>query len=473
MAGTDCKITGWLLEYVYHIAWDTFRKKKSIDEDCCRDIIQWLVSQQSVVQTTNQQHMMQLQILLQMSRITDGENYETRYSDDNDWTVLEDMLVSFKGLAHNLPETYKTLMEKNKDLISKQAVLVACREDDFDAAAEVFKRISDQITDKTITDNLKAVLASKSKDHKYVTSKSNSYSVFVADCVAMISEFNKEFDVPFLTKIATGVSRQEKKRRDALLRKEPSADPSKQSSNNRKRLMVLKAVSKRMITEKGQQCLALSQADESDMRGVLATTRNTEVDSLLDEVSPPPKKVRENDNSAFKSPWKVPHRPPKTSSPVPNSKDADDLDLSPLRSPKGIREFSYRKNIKRPDRHVVNKSHNASSDDDGAGSDEEQPLRKRVGEKQNGCAPSPYKKPSAILRPSSPTESTFSSRKTMWGHKETEDFYQAVQEFGVGKWADIRRALGTFRTNVNLKDKWRTIQKTGEIKDMEKKFGPV
>ncbi|XP_033756078.1 uncharacterized protein LOC117338831 [Pecten maximus] len=469
MAGTDSKISGWLLEYVYKTAWDTFRKKQSIDEDGCRDVIQWLVSQQTIVQTTNPKHMMQLQILLQMSRLTDGENYETRYSDDNDWTVLEDMLNSFKGLANNLPVSYKPMMDKNRDLIIKQAVLVACRESDFEAAEDIFKRISNQIREKTIADSLKSVLASKSKDHKYVTSEENSYSTFVSYCVSMISEINKEFDVPFLTKIAEGQRRQEKKKND--VRRESGADLSKPKAKNEKRLALLKTVSKKMVTETEHRALAWRHTDEKEMRGAVETTRSRTVDSLLDEVSPPPtKKARD---SPFKPPLKVPHRPAKTS--TSKNEDVDkrtDLDLSPLRSPKGIHQFSYRKNISRPNRHLVNKSDNANSDGRDSDSDEEQTLGPRL-EKRYGCTLSPVGKPSSILRPSSPTESMFSSRKTRWGFKETEEFYQAVQEFGVGKWADIREALGTFRTNVNLKDKWRTIQKTKEILELEKKFGPV
>ncbi|XP_069140961.1 telomeric repeat-binding factor 2-like [Argopecten irradians] len=462
MAGT---IAGWLLEYVYHISWDTFRKKRSIDEDNCRDIIQWLISNQTVVRTENTKHMMQLQILLQMSRLTDGENYETRYADENDYTVLEDMLVSFKGLATCLPESYQPMMEKNKDLIIRQAVLVPCRCGDFDTAESVFMRISSQVTDKAIVESLKGVLATKSKGHKYITNKANSYATFVSECVTMFTEFNKEFDVPFLVQIAEGQERLRERRKNI-----------KHAARN-ERLVVLKTLSNRKGTGK-----LSSPTKEPEMREALGTIRTRALDNLLDDVSPLPKKVRENEDSVFKSPSKVASRPSRTATKDDGEDDRTDLDLSPLRKPKGFRQFSYKRNINRPDRHAIDVTDHDKPDHLGTSKSNGKqqlkwgggylPMEKKVKNKY-GAVSSPIRPRQSVLRPPSPTESVFSSRKTPWGLKETEDFYQGVQEFGVGKWSEICSALGTFRTNVNLKDKWRSIQKTGQIHDLEKKFGPV
>lgn len=60
-----------------------------------------------------------------------------------------------------------------------------------------------------------------------------------------------------------------------------------------------------------------------------------------------------------------------------------------------------------------------------------------------------------------------------WLEAEVNEFYQAVQIFGIGNWSRIKVAMRTYRTNVQLKDKWRTILKTGEINRLKKLFGAV
>ena len=60
-------------------------------------------------------------------------------------------------------------------------------------------------------------------------------------------------------------------------------------------------------------------------------------------------------------------------------------------------------------------------------------------------------------------------KKVMWSQEEMEEFYDAVQIFGVGKWAEIRDHLSTSRSSVKLKDKWRTMTRRGDIEEIQKK----
>ena len=64
------------------------------------------------------------------------------------------------------------------------------------------------------------------------------------------------------------------------------------------------------------------------------------------------------------------------------------------------------------------------------------------------------------------------SRRSRWTTSETHDFYKAVQKFGVGQWQVIAQHLKTSRSNMQLKDKWRTIVNT-EYDDLSLKFGQV
>ena len=59
--------------------------------------------------------------------------------------------------------------------------------------------------------------------------------------------------------------------------------------------------------------------------------------------------------------------------------------------------------------------------------------------------------------------------RKVWSQEEMEDFYDAVKVFGVGKWAEIRDHLGTSRSSVQLKDKWRTMLKRGDVQELKKK----
>ena len=57
---------------------------------------------------------------------------------------------------------------------------------------------------------------------------------------------------------------------------------------------------------------------------------------------------------------------------------------------------------------------------------------------------------------------------------EMETFYKAVQKHGVGNWRQIQKEGLHHRTNVNLKDKWRTMMKNPELMDsLQVEFGCV
>ena len=63
--------------------------------------------------------------------------------------------------------------------------------------------------------------------------------------------------------------------------------------------------------------------------------------------------------------------------------------------------------------------------------------------------------------------------KNPWLRSETEELYRLVQHLGEGCWADIKKA-GKFpnRTNVHLKDRWRTVLKSPDLlRELQIKFG--
>lgn len=54
-----------------------------------------------------------------------------------------------------------------------------------------------------------------------------------------------------------------------------------------------------------------------------------------------------------------------------------------------------------------------------------------------------------------------------WTEDETDEFIDAVKIFGVGNWAKIKEYLGTERTNVMLKDKWRNIVEAKKAQELK------
>lgn len=64
-------------------------------------------------------------------------------------------------------------------------------------------------------------------------------------------------------------------------------------------------------------------------------------------------------------------------------------------------------------------------------------------------------------------------RRQYWTPEEEERIYLGAQKYGVGQWKQVASFLGSNRTNVDVKDKWRTMTKQGILKVYEKRFGPV
>lgn len=63
--------------------------------------------------------------------------------------------------------------------------------------------------------------------------------------------------------------------------------------------------------------------------------------------------------------------------------------------------------------------------------------------------------------------------KTPWGTVEEEQVYRGVLAHGVGNWAVIRANFVPNRSNVDIKDKWRTMKRQGRLHTLADKLGPL
>lgn len=63
--------------------------------------------------------------------------------------------------------------------------------------------------------------------------------------------------------------------------------------------------------------------------------------------------------------------------------------------------------------------------------------------------------------------------KKVWSTLEEEMVYKGVKAHGIGSWALIHANFLPHRTNVDIKDKWRTMVRQGRLKELARQFGPL
>jgi len=63
--------------------------------------------------------------------------------------------------------------------------------------------------------------------------------------------------------------------------------------------------------------------------------------------------------------------------------------------------------------------------------------------------------------------------RRVWTNHEEGLVYQGVKTYGVGRWALIHAKYLPGRSNIDIKDKWRTMLRQGRIKELERRFGPL
>ena len=93
-------------------------------------------------------------------------------------------------------------------------------------------------------------------------------------------------------------------------------------------------------------------------------------------------------------------------------------------------------------------------------------LRQREKEHRKSLAPRKRKLKQQQL--------TVRSKRRMWTEMEEERFFQLVLEFGPGNWRPIADEHDFDRTNVQLKDKWRSLANNRDrFADLERMISPA
>ncbi|CAC5386852.1 TERF1 [Mytilus coruscus] len=394
MAGTleEERVNSWILDYSYQRAWKEFSSTNNIDLQTTRDFIQWIVTQPCMITTERKQ---KVQILLFLCRLSDGSDHTTRYSVNSDLTALEEALKSIDSIEPLVGKKHVNCLESMRTSVKKQAVLVCCRADDFEAGKNVFQRLWQKTSskeEKNAVDNLQKVLVSNDKAHSYINF--NTYERFLKKAVEYLSEIHDSFSKPYLLQQAE--SYEKKSHMQDLMKgtiKFSNADIQQYMASNDIKILTRKA--QQNMETKLQRIREAKQIQEGDIEEMQISESNNNAES--DETEP-----EENNTSRLRKRRIV----QQTSTPKKGS---------PKKMDKG-------------------------SNDDESDSEKISPLHKRLG----------LEAESSILNHKK-------GQRIPWNYGETKDFYKQVKKHGVGNWSKIRDDLHTFRTNVQLKDKWRSI----------------
>ncbi|XP_048247690.1 uncharacterized protein LOC124149161 isoform X1 [Haliotis rufescens] len=561
----ESTVNEWLLDFACYTAWKEFREKRAVDAFSTRDLIQGVLCRPIKNSSVKKSR---VQLLLILCKLSDGEDYDARYTSNSNLTVLEEVLASFDSIikGYDMSTNIRKQAPKKRVAIMMQAVYVCCRAGDFDLAKEVFNRQWCDLdeTEKAKKSVVQTVLKSKNSKHKDLVKETyRSFLDVMEEFLHLVIDTIEHIEEPFLLKLAkayVGTDRRDnnnqtpRKRRKvnlqdiktiSALEGIPIVNESIPLSPNQRDQFNKKLGRYRSKTVNGIVTAALQDTNNSNMDYESEVDMSVEDDGDLQETtrdsprrSSASRSPRSDHNTKHKSKspsdtkklllstQKARKRLAKTteslrktvrdvqavsSSPKSNdsskrkgsgkssesgqsgegtprsrtsnrdrSRNSDGANRlrhgsSPHTSPlKDIREFRYKKNVHRKDRHVFDlpSSDDAESVDVTDEEDSEDEVSSRKQLRLEGRP-----KVRRSLQPKQPKVkgkyAGFTASRTFWTPKEEEEFFKAVQKFGVGNWATVKAKLKTFRSGIDLKDKWRNLDRSGKLRTLTKNFGKV
>ncbi|XP_062581323.1 telomeric repeat-binding factor 2-like [Saccostrea cucullata] len=405
-------VNRWILDYTISLVWKDFVECGSVDRNNNRDLVQWILAQQLFEEPED----LQIYILPLICRLVDGETYDTKYVEESNLTVLEDAAGILETF---LKDAARSLQKEGLDFLDElkqQAVFVCCRDDNFEAAKDVYTRqfsgSGKNQQEYKENNNREIQKLLKSENPKHSTLDTHGYGDFLHKAQEFLRHFVKT-EEPVLLQATSLFPMANKKWKQQVKGTTNHHDKFQDKIVN---LETLTKVCESMRSKPKDKSWP-NFMEQRELREHLQKV-NTEKTNLVNSNA--------NANTASSS--------ASSSSPV-KRKIAEISDSQENRRKSLATRIQAKTNMN--PRVILN---------------EELPK-----------IASPSKSSKAVASPG--------KLRNPWLEAEVNDFYQGVQIFGVGNWSQIKDAMKTSRTNVQLKDKWRTILKTGEITRLEKEFG--
>ncbi|XP_064602292.1 telomeric repeat-binding factor 2-like [Liolophura sinensis] len=450
----DEKIQKWILQYVCRSMWNEFRNSLSVSDDQ-RDLIQGLlqfVKTSHYCPDTN----VQRTLLILQCWLADGEDYSAQYSESAhscNNTVLENFLHRFLCLLEMFG-TNRTVYSKFISAVKEQAVLVCCRKKDFSVAKDVYNRIFEGRHTE-----LESVIKSKDSSHPLLTRR--PYDMFLKKAVSGLQSIHEKLPTPVLEKVAenllnvresavadvmdhvtenqgdqNGNTLGDMPTRDVKMTPETLHSAAQalgqlnwQACLNRQQLNLKLERIREGIRSDEEQRMQRSFHQTDGSVGMVQPVSTDKENTIQPRTSP----SKQNVNRVVLDSREVRSRLNRDFSKFRNTAEST---------------YHYRRNRNRRDRHRLSESRSSItslSDSSDVGN------LPTLGDK-------PVVRRSLQMSPESNTSRCRSRVK--WSEQEVKQLRQGVKRFGKGQWAKIRDAYPfNGRTSVDLKDKWRNIEK--------------
>ncbi|XP_052772783.1 telomeric repeat-binding factor 2-like isoform X2 [Mya arenaria] len=454
------KVNEWILEYYANEIFKEFNENHKLSSQTM-SLVEVLIMNQSYNKKDTVNEL--IIFLMVLCRLSDGSDptivYEEHENSDDgseislsSCTPLEDLISHWKALV-NMQVDEDIVAEGNEltHIIQLESVLVCLRIDEQDRAKAVFDRQFGTV-DESNKELMKTVRRLKNMVSSTQPVKKNVYTDFLGKILKFLNKIPSTLRRPSLIIAAEEALNS----LDKCPHKGGSGDADQGSNSfTRTRSKENSTDSTTSDTEKGKAGKKHDTSNEKEKRKLWNENKERfgenqeepsssglgnepQNKSSSDECKSPNKKLR-RDGKTYKSlisPEKSPGKPSRSSTP---QKKKSDLHAEKA-GPSGR---SRQEN--RVDRHLSEHLNSSSDSSDVCVNDELEDEFNRIS-----------------------TLSTTSRGRKKWTDEEMEEFYDATVMLGVGKWAQIKEYMGTERTGVMLKDKWRNMVKNGDIERFAK-----
>lgn len=208
----------WIMDYICHLSWHEFVTKGAVDLDSNREALEGVLLMQKTIEGDMKKRLLKLVRLI--CALSDGMQYNLRYTEDKDTTVLEHALQIYDSLFAG--ESLNVSQEKiaqMRDRLKAQAVVVCCAKNDFTKAQIVAKRIdnseSGMLENSAVQNILQEGRFDDSDAQKYL------YKNFLDQMILLLSDVYNSLPKPFIITSA-----------EMLLARQHMTEAASESSDN-------------------------------------------------------------------------------------------------------------------------------------------------------------------------------------------------------------------------------------------------
>ncbi|XP_077992066.1 telomeric repeat-binding factor 2-like [Glandiceps talaboti] len=512
------------LAFAVHEYWEEFRENCTVDEMTDRELYAGVI--RAVGKTDDKEVMLIVRFLHLICRLVDGKNPDTQYIGKREGTPLETALGVFGLLSASCNYLDEEDIEYAKMLIRQQSVVVCCQNGDFEKAEDVYYRMWEDIQsssreEQVVKDKLFELVTIRRGRNVQRYLARNSYQSFHKKMVNILSKIHSNFEKTWLFDVyaklhpedgnegkeQTHIIDESMEMSDGGIEDIDDNDSVESTENRVREISSTPETDEDIVltyTElKRCKSMLLESVGNGKKNGKEKKRKHQDVAALEDVID----NSQNNNNSVEKRIKLRKQHKSLDDSDDDNTHLSENLIKSPYfdnsdddgdrgreknkTSPRKSRQSRQEVSLQRRGRnHRDDDAEDAGSDKSDHASphygirgyrytsaglrgnrNDLQETGEAVDWSESDCdVPTPSSHIPAWRDICHPTRHTlYTSPKRMsqrrkWTDTEVEYLKEGVKLFGVGQWAQIRSSFKfEGRTNVHLKDKWRTLTQHGAV----------